>query len=265
MMLLDQAAIVTGGACGMGRAIALKFASQGCDVAVVDISTKAAEETVQEVIKMGREAIAIECDVMNADAVHKMVGQVVEKFKKVDILVNTAGGVAKIENMATYGVLDISEDEWDRILGINLKGAFLCSKKVIPLMKERKKGNIINFTSVGAVHPMGPTPHYHAAKAGLIGMTYDNARELGRYNIRVNAIMPGPIFTKFFDNILENKTKEEREAFFAGISKSVPLQRMGLPEDIANAALFLASDMASFVTASVLRVTGGAPMEVHVD
>ena len=172
-----------------------------------------------------------------------------------------AGAIAGSDPSASKSIAAISEEEWDRMVGINLKGAFLTTRAVIPQMKKQGGGNIINFTSLGAIHPPTVSPHYHASKAGIIGMTYDTAREVGPFNIRVNAIMPGPIRTPFFDKLVAGMTADEREAFFAGMAKIAPLQRVGTPEDCAGAALFLASDLSAYVTAAVIPVTGGLPLQ----
>jgi len=261
MLLTDKVAIVTGGAKGMGRGIAIKFAEEGCNVAIADIDLKEANVTLNQVTKRGREGLVIGCDITDSNQVRDMVNAVISKFGKVDILVNNAGGVAETDPAVSNSLANIPEKEWDKVLAINLKGAFLFSKEVIPHMIKQKFGRIINISSLGAVHPPAVHPHYHAAKAGLLGMTYDMARELGPFNIRVNAILPGPIRTPFYEPLFESKTEEEKEAFFAELAKIVPLRRMGEPEDIAGAVLFLASELSAYVTAAVLPVTGGLPLQ----
>lgn len=261
MLLFNRVAIITGGAKGMGKAMALKFAKEGCDIVIADISIEEADKTLSEIKEMGREGLAIECDVTNSMKVRDMVNQVISKFGKIDILVNNAGSIVEPGTASIRSVVTLSEEDWDRGISINLKGVFLCSKEVVPHMKEQKYGRIINFSSLGAISPPAPHPHYHAAKAGVLGLTYDMACELGAHNISVNAIMPGPIRTPFFDRILESKTDEEKDAFFAQLGKMAPLQRVGLPEDIAGPALFLASELSSFITGAVIPVTGGLPLQ----
>lgn len=261
MLLSNKVAIITGGAKGMGKGMALKFAEEGCHVAIADISLKDAEETVNEILKKGREGLAIECDVTNSKQVSDMVNKVISKFGKIDILANNAGTLLHVVDPNSRSITAISENEWDKLVDINLKGAFLCSKVVVPHMKEKRYGKIINTSSIGAIHPPAVAPHYNAAKAGVIGLTYDMACELGPYNITVNTILPGPVRTSFYDPVLESKTEEEKEAYFAQIGKIVPLQRVGTPEDIAGVTLFLASDLSAYVTGAVIPVTGGLPLQ----
>jgi 2-hydroxycyclohexanecarboxyl-CoA dehydrogenase len=259
-MLLDgRIAIVTGGAKGMGRAICQLFAKEGAKVAVADIDLPGAEETLNMVEAAGGRGLAVSCDVTSSEQVEAMVAATVEAFGRLDILVNNAGAVVGVHGKPTnLSVLD--EEAWDRVVDLNLKGVFLCSREAVPHMKANRYGKIVNISSLGAISPPSPHPHYHAAKAGVLGLTYDMAAELGPHNIYVNAIMPGPIRTPFFDEIVEGKTGEEAEAFFAMIGGRAPLGRMGEPEDVAKAVLFLASDMSSYVTGAVLPVTGGLPL-----
>jgi NAD(P)-dependent dehydrogenase (short-subunit alcohol dehydrogenase family) len=256
MLLADRVAIITGGAKGMGRGMAIKFAEEGCSVAIADISIKEANDTLAEVLKRGREGLAIKCDVTKAEQVRETVDKVINKFGKIDILVNNAGGLP-----ITPPIEDITEEDWDKVLALNLKSDFLFCKFVVPHMKKRKYGKIINLSSIGAVNPPAHAIHYNTAKAGVIGFTYDLAHVLAPFNIYVNAILPGPIRTSFYDHMLGSKSEEEKDAFFEGIGKNaVPLQRIGTPEDIAGAALFLASELSDYVTGHPLYVTGGIPL-----
>jgi NAD(P)-dependent dehydrogenase (short-subunit alcohol dehydrogenase family) len=259
MLLEDRVAIVTGGAKGMGRAISQLFAKEGAKVTIADIDTAGAEETLRGVKAAGGQGLVVKCDVTSSDDVRKMVAATIEAFGKLDILVNNAGAVVGAQGKPT-NLTALSEDAWDRVVDLNLKGVFLCSKEAVPHMKANGYGKIVNLSSLGAISPPSPHPHYHAAKAGVLGLTYDMAAELGPHNIYVNAIMPGPIRTPFFDEIVASKTPEETKAFFAMIGGQAPLGRMGEPEDIAKAVLFLASDMSSYVTGVVLPVTGGLPL-----
>lgn len=256
MLLADRVAIITGGAKGMGRGISLKFAEEGCSVAIADISMKEAEDTLSEITKRGREGLAIQCDVTNITQVRNTVDQVINKFGKVDILVNNAGAMPP-----TPPIEDVTEEEWDNVLALNLKSDFLFCKFVVPHMKERKYGKIINISSMGAINPPAHVIHYNTAKAGVIGFTYDLAHALAPLNIYVNAILPGPIRTHFYDHIIGAKSEKEKDAFFEGLGKrDVPLQRVGTPEDIAGAALFLASEHSAYVTGEALHVAGGLPL-----
>jgi 3-oxoacyl-[acyl-carrier protein] reductase len=249
MLLTDRVAIVTGAARGIGRGIAMKFASEGCQVAVADIDVKEANATTSEIIGKGGQAIAIECNATSGKQVSEMVNQVIKKFKKIDILVNNAGGLP-----STAPVEEMSEEEWDSVVALNLKSTFLACKYVVPHMKANKYGKIINISSLGATSPPSSNIHYHSGKAGVLGMTVDLAVGLAAYHINVNAIIPGPIRTAFFGSRLND------DAFFAELGKTVPLGRVGTPEDIAGAALFLASELSSFITGEFINVTGGLPL-----
>jgi NAD(P)-dependent dehydrogenase (short-subunit alcohol dehydrogenase family) len=259
MLLEDRVAIVTGGAKGMGRAICERFAKEGASVTIADISMADAEETLRRVEDAGGQGLVCKCDVTSSVQIKEMVDATVAAFGKVDILVNNAGAVVGAHGKPT-NLTVLGEDAWDRVVDLNLKGVFLCSKEVVPHMLAAGYGKIVNVSSLGAISPPSPHPHYHAAKAGVLGLTYDMAAELGPRGIYVNAIMPGPIRTPFFDEIVEGKTAEEAEAFFTFIGRQAPLGRMGEPDDIAKAALFLASDMSSYVTGAVLPVSGGLPL-----
>jgi NAD(P)-dependent dehydrogenase (short-subunit alcohol dehydrogenase family) len=259
MLLEGRVAIVTGGAKGMGRAICERFVAEGAAVTIADIDVPGAQETLRLVEAAGGKGLVAECDVTDARQVKDMVAATIKAFGKLDILVNNAGAVVGAHGKPTNLEI-LSEDAWDRVVDLNLKGVFLCSKEATPHMKANGSGTIVNVSSLGAISPPSPHPHYHAAKAGVLGLTYDMAGELGPHNIRVNAIMPGPIITPFFDEIVEGKTKEEAEAFFAMIGGQAPLGRMGRPEEIAGAVLFFVSDLSSYVTGAVLPVSGGLPL-----
>lgn len=258
MLLSNRVAIITGGAKGIGRGTALKFAEEGCDIAIADVSLEEADQILDEIRKMGREGLVIKCDVTDGIQVRAMVKEVISKFGKVDILVNNAGNIV---GSPSNSVATLAEEDWDKVVSLNLKSAFLCSKEVVPYMKEKKDGKIINLSSLGAIHPPKVSPHYNAAKAGILGLTYDMASELGPHNIRVNAILPGPIRTSFYDRTLMSKTEEEIDAFFEVLGKLAPLQRVGVPSDIAGVALFLASELSAYVTGAAIPVSGGMPLK----
>lgn len=249
-------AIVTGGAKGIGRGIAERFAKEGAKVVIADIAMAEAEKTLRSIEAAGGTALVVKCDVTSAEQVRNMANATVAAFGKIDILANNAGallgGVHQPTNLAA-----ISEEAWDRIVDLNLKGAFLCSREVAPRMQANGYGKIINISSIGAVRPPKPTAHYNSAKAGVLGLTYDMAAEFARDGIHVNAILPGPVRTSFYDETVGSMTPEETDGFFGMIGKEVPLQRIGTPEDIAGAALFLASDLSSYVTGVALPVAGG--------
>jgi NAD(P)-dependent dehydrogenase (short-subunit alcohol dehydrogenase family) len=256
MLLKDRVAIITGGAKGMGRGIALKFAEEGCAVAIADIAIKEAEETAAEINKKkGGNAIAIKCDVTSGQQVAETVGKVAQKFGRIDILVNNAGAIA-----VHTPIEDMSEEAWDRVMALNLKSHFLFCKFVVPYMKKAKYGKIIGLSSIGAVQPPAHEINYNTAKGAVISFTYDLATALGPSNINVNCILPGPIKTHFYDATIGKMPESQQDAMFTMMGKKVPLQRIGMPEDIAGAALFLASELSSFVTGQALYVAGGLPL-----
>ncbi|MBN1628848.1 MAG: SDR family oxidoreductase, partial [Thermoleophilia bacterium] len=185
MLLENRVAIVTGAAKGMGRAVAEGFAKEGAKVTIADIDLAAAEEAVRAIEAAGGQALAVKCDVSKSDQVKAMVDATVAKFGKLDILVNNAGGVIGKHGKPT-NLEVLTEDAWDTVVDINLKGIFLCCREAVPHMKANGYGKIINFSSLGAISPPDALPHYHAAKSGVVGLTYDMAAELAPHNIHVN-------------------------------------------------------------------------------
>jgi NAD(P)-dependent dehydrogenase (short-subunit alcohol dehydrogenase family) len=255
MLLEGRVAVITGGAVGMGRAIALKFAEEGGSIVIADISESMGKKTADEVLKKGREAIYVPCDVTNNSQVQAMVDAAVNKFGKIDILINSAGALGTM-----WSLEDVTEEDWDRIIDLNLKSVFLCSKAVVPHMKVKKYGRIINISSMGAISPPRSVVHYHAAKAGVISLTQNMALELVSFNIHVNAIVPGPIQTEYYEPRLKNMTDKQREDYFHTKGKTTPMQRMGKPEEIAAVALFLATEQSSYITGESINVAGGLPL-----
>lgn len=259
MYLKDKVALITGSASGMGRASALKFAEEGADIVVNDLRLEAAEKTADEVRALGRKAIAVKADISSKKEVDAMVAEAMAAFRKIDILMNNAGGVAGVEGGDTETA---TEADWDKILSINLKGAFLVCMAVIPHMKAQRSGKIINLSSMGAVNPAVSVLHYHSAKAGILGLTKNLAFELAPYNIHVNAIVPGPVDSPFWDAL--QPPGPERDAFLNTLAKKeVPLERVGTPEDIAGPAMFFASPLSNYVTGQILCVAGGQPLLAH--
>ncbi|OGO01912.1 MAG: hypothetical protein A2Y90_05990 [Chloroflexi bacterium RBG_13_52_12] len=255
MLLAHRVAIITGGAKGIGKGIALKFAKEGCDVVVNALHLEGAKIVADEIKALGRKSLAIAADVSKSAEVNDMVARTIKEFGKIDILVNNAGGVsgdAKIE--------DTTDEAWARVIGTNLTGQFLCCRAVVPYMKKNKYGKIINISSMGAIHPPAPIVHYHAAKGGVLGLTNNLALELARLNITVNAILPGPIRSEFFTEMMKGKSKEEEKAFYKVLDSKTPMNRMGTPEEIAGVALFLASDLSSYVTGEAINAGGGLPL-----
>jgi NAD(P)-dependent dehydrogenase (short-subunit alcohol dehydrogenase family) len=257
MLLKDKVAIITGGAKGMGKGIALKFAEEGCHVVVSDIDINGAQNVADEIKGLGRRSMAAKMDITKSPEIELMTAGVIEEFGKVDILVNNAGGVPGTKGAGSSET--ITEEEWDRIVALNLKGPFLVCKAVLPTMKKNRSGKIINLSSIGAVSPSVSVLHYHSAKAGVLGLTINLAFELASLNICVNAIVPGPVETPFWDALMPKGP--QRDTFLAAMAKQeVPLGRMGTPKDIAGAALFLASELSDFMTGQLLHVAGGQPL-----
>jgi NAD(P)-dependent dehydrogenase (short-subunit alcohol dehydrogenase family) len=247
MLLADKVAIVTGGARGIGRGIALKFADEGCSVAVVDILADRAKETATEIAAKGKNALDVKCDHTDSGQVKEMVEKVIAKFGKIDILVNCAG--------AGGGRGGDPEEMWRKSIDINLNGPFLCSNYVVPHMKERKSGSIIYFSSYSAVIPTPAPAGYAAGKAGVLGLMYSSALQLAPFHIRVNAIVPEMVGTEFF-----GPPSAEREALFEKRGTYQLIGRVATPEDLAGVALFLASDLASYVTGTQILVGGKYPL-----
>ncbi len=257
MLLQDKVAIITGAATGIGRGIALKFAEEGCSIIVADIKDQEAAATLSQLQIMGRPGIFSHCDVTRKGEVKALADHVATDFGHIDILVNCAGGVP-----GNQGLLkDISEEVWDQVMNLDLKSVFLCCQAVVPYMQAKNYGKIVNISSIGAVHPSVSVNHYHAAKAGVLGLTTNLAFELARQNITVNAILPGPVRTPFWDPVTRG-TADTAPLFAAIARREIPMQRLGLPEDIAGVALFLASSLSSFVTGQIVRAAGGQPLAV---
>ncbi len=247
-MLLDgKCALVTGASRGIGRAVALKFASEGAKVALNFAGNEAAANEVrQEIEAAGGQAILVKADVANEAAVQDMVQKTADAFGRIDILVNNAG-------ITRDGLLArMKEEDWDAVLSTNLKGVFLTTKAVAKLMMKQRAGRIVNMASVVGVSGNAGQANYSAAKAGVIGFTKTIARELASRGVTANAVAPGFIATDM-TSVLSDKAKE---AALTGI----PLGRMGTPEDVAAAVLFLVSDQSSYITGQVLHVDGGMVM-----
>jgi NAD(P)-dependent dehydrogenase (short-subunit alcohol dehydrogenase family) len=258
MLLNDRVAIITGGSMGIGQGVARRFAEEGCSVVITDISDDEGKKTADEITKKRQKAIYVHCDVTKEKEVIASVKKAVDTFGKVDILVASAGGIPGFKG---EGIEETTEEMWDKIVNLNLKGLFFCNKAVIPYMKAKKYGKIVNISSLGAVAPPAPIMHYHSAKGGVLSLTYNLAQEVARFNITVNCILPGPVRTPFWKPVTVGV--EDVDGFFDNIAKvEVPLQRVGTPDDIAGGALFYASDLSSYVTGDRMLISGGIPLTV---
>jgi len=249
MRLQDKVALITGGAAGIGRATAVRFAEEGATVIICDVNSQLGTETVK---KLGLDARFYEVDIADRQVVQAWVDDVVEKYGRVDILVNNAGALrdgqlVKVKNGELVG--QMSEENFDLVISVNLKGVFNCTQAVAPTMIKQGGGVILNASSVVGLDGNFGQTNYVATKAGVIGMTKVWARELGKSGVRVNAVAPGFTLTEMVRQMPEN--------ILDGMKARTPLLRLGEVRDIANAYLFLASEEASFITGAVLRVDGG--------
>ncbi|HDR67439.1 MAG TPA: 3-oxoacyl-[acyl-carrier-protein] reductase [Bacteroidaceae bacterium] len=243
-LLKGKVAVVTGASRGIGRRIALLFAAEGADIAFTDLKHDENMTSLERAIAdLGVKGIGFESDASNYEDTHKIVDEIVNVFGKIDILVNNAGITRDTLLMR------MEEEMWDLVIKVNLKSVFNFTKAVQKYMLKSRSGSIINMSSVVGVNGNAGQTNYAASKAGIIGFTKSVAKEIGSRNVRCNAIAPGFIITDMTDKLPEN-VKEEW-------IKTIPLKRGGLPEDVANVALFLASDMSSYVTGQVLHVCGG--------
>lgn len=246
MTLNNKIALVTGAAQGIGRDIALALANDGADVAICDVNMEAAQKTAADIEAKGRKSLALKTNVASSAEVNAMVDQVIEKFGRIDILVNNAG-------ITRDGlILRMKDEDWDLVLSINLKGAFLCAKAGLKYMTKQRSGTIINIASiVGAMGNAGQA-NYVASKAGLIGLTKTIAREYANRGVTANAVAPGFIDTAMTQALSDNVRTE--------LAKQIPMGKLGTPEDVANAVRFLASPSASYITGQVIHVNGGMYM-----
>ena len=245
MKLNERIAIVTGGGSGIGRAIAHLFAQAGAQVVVADIDRNAAEATVAQIQSSGGSGSALAVDVTEREQVEAMAQRVYGKFERIDILVNNAA------NSKGNDILTIDEETWDFNLDLVLKSVYLCAKAVLPTMIEQGQGSIVNIASINGIGTHGMEA-YSAGKAGVLNLTRNMATKYGHLNIRVNAISPGTVQTPHWAPVVA-----ENPNIFEEISEWIPLERVGQPEDIAKAALFLVSDDASWITGTNLVVDGG--------
>ncbi|HET9110854.1 MAG TPA: 3-oxoacyl-ACP reductase FabG [Ktedonobacterales bacterium] len=247
--LTGRVALVTGAGRGIGAATAKRLAEEGAHVTLADLDIEGAQRVADEISALGTEATAVRCDVSSRDDAQQAVETAVEKFGQLDILVNNAGVLR--DNL----LFRMSDDDWDTVLGVHLKGAFLCARAAQKYMVERKYGRIISLSSTSALGNRGQT-NYSAAKAGMQGFTRTLAIELGPFGITANAVAPG-----FIDTDMTRATAERlgmtTEQFQQGMAQLIPLRRVGQPSEVASVIAFLASEDASYVSGQVIYVAGG--------
>jgi 3-oxoacyl-[acyl-carrier protein] reductase len=244
--LQGRVSVVTGGARGIGREIALLFAREGSDIVLVDVNADALESTRKEVESLGRACLTAITDVTKGAEVDSLIQKTLDKFKKIDILVNNAG-------ITRDGLLvRMSEADWDLVLSVNLKGAFNCTKSVSKVMMKQRDGRIVNMASIIGIMGNAGQANYAASKGGLIAFTKTVAKELASRNVRANAIAPGFIQTDMTAKLSEEVKGE--------MLKHIPLGKLGTPADVANLALFLVSDDSAYITGQVVQVDGGMVM-----
>lgn len=246
MKLRDKVTMITGGARGIGRSIAMVFAQEGSDIAVCDVNLEAAEATCREIEALGRKALAVKMDVTSIVNVEEGLNKILDKFTKVDILINNAG-ITK-----DTLILRMSEADWDAVINVNLKGTFNCTRAVSKVMIKQRRGSIVNIASIIGIIGNPGQANYSASKAGIIALTKTSAKELASRNINVNAVAPGFIQTDMTAK-LPDEVKEKMKAV-------IPLDKFGTPEDVANTCLFLASEDASYITGQTIVVDGGMVM-----
>jgi 3-oxoacyl-[acyl-carrier protein] reductase len=246
MLLEDKVVIITGGARGIGKEISLTFSREGANVCICDVSEQILEETTRELQSLGRQTIGFKTDVTNFPQVAEMVQKVLDKFAKIDILINNAGITR--DNI----LVRMKEEEWDAVLNVNLKGTFNCTKAVSKVMVKQRSGKIVNIASIIGLMGNAGQSNYAASKGGIISFTKSIAKELASRNINVNAIAPGFIKT--------DMTARLPEEIQQSMLKMIPLNRFGEPSDVANLALFLVSESARYITGHVIQVDGGMVM-----
>ncbi|RKY36665.1 MAG: beta-ketoacyl-ACP reductase [Candidatus Omnitrophota bacterium] len=246
MDLKGQVGIITGAARGIGKEIAFALARRGVNCVLCDMDTKQVNETAEEIANLGVETLPITLNVADLSQVEQMKNKVIDKFQRIDILINNAG-------ITKDGLLlRMKEADWDAVISVNLKGTFNCTKAVIKAMVQKRYGRIVNIASIiGLIGNVGQA-NYSASKAGIIGLTKSTARETALRNINVNAIAPGFIETKM-TKVLSDDVK-------SALLKQIPLGRFGKPEDVADLVIFLVSDKSSYITGQVVQINGGMLM-----
>ena len=245
MKLKDKVAIVTGSGRGIGRAIALELAREGAKVVVTSRHTEECDEVCAVIASDGGESLCVQCDVSKKEDVDRLVKETLEKFGRIDILVNNAGVVRQSP------LTETTEEDWDFVIDINLKGVFLACKAVAPILMKQKSGKIVSIASIAGEIGFPNTAAYCASKGGIVNLTRELALEMAPYNVNVNAVAPGVIETSMTEGMLSEE--ESRK----GLLMQIPMGRVGKPEEIAKAVAFLTSDDASYITGETLTVDGG--------
>ncbi len=268
-LLSQKVAIINGGTSGMGRSTALLFAEEGCSCVIAGRNEKNGKEIAREATRKGRESIFVPCDITDLKQIRGCVDQTIKKFGKVDILVGCAGSSIPRGSMKVApdsiarpkrGIQYTDEKFYDVMMALNLKGHVFFCKEVAPYMIKQNSGKIVLVSSMGVFNPPAASIEYHTAKAGILGLTYSLAFELAPHNINVNAVLPGPIKTPFWEPVLAGLSESERKSYEEKMGQNTPLGRAGTPEDIANAILFLCSELSSYITGQTLNVAGGMPL-----
>ena len=243
MRVKDKVVIITGGGSGIGRETGILFAKEGAKVVIADVNEKAGAETVELIKNAGGEAFFARLDVSNREQAKQVVKETIAKYGRLDVLINNAGIIQDAL------VVKMTEEQWDKVIDINLKGPFNCIQAVVGQMISQGSGVILNISSIVALYGNVGQTNYAATKAGLVGMTKTLAKELGKKGIRVNAVAPGFIYTPMTETMPEKILEMMKE--------KTPLKRLGTPADVASTLLFLASDEASFINGAVISVDGG--------
>ncbi|MEK4294770.1 SDR family NAD(P)-dependent oxidoreductase [Paenibacillus sp. FSL R5-0914] len=251
MRLANKVILITGSGSGIGRSTALLFAREGATVIVNDLDEARGTETLKDIHADGGKGHFIHADVTHAESVEQMVDQIIEQYGHIDVLFNNAG-------ISGVGALhEVEPDAWERVIQVNIRGVYLPSKYVLPHMMKRKSGNIINMSSCVAEIGLARRASYSATKGAVLALTKSMQVDYAAYNIRVNALLPGTILTPFVENYLKT-SYDNPETAIASIKKRQLSEELGLPEDVAQAALFLASDESKFMMGSPLYIDGGA-------
>lgn len=246
MRLAGKVALITGGARGIGREIALLFAKEGADIVIGDVNLLEAEKTCKDIEALGRKALGVGLDVTSLVKVEEVINKILDKFTKIDILVNNAG-------ITKDGLLlRMSEPDWDAVIAVNLKGTFNCTKAVSKVMIKQRSGKIVNIASIIGIIGNPGQANYSASKAGIIALTKTSAKELASRNININAVAPGFIQTDMTAKLPEELKQK--------MLSTIPLNKFGTPLDVANLCMFLASDEAAYITGQTIVVDGGMVM-----